>query len=44
MVWVLAGLVSLMVHRIFVERGQDAKVAVIAPAAEVLKVQRAQGD
>jgi len=44
MVWVLLGLVSLMVHRIFVERGQDAQVAVIAPAAEVLKVQQAQGD
>ncbi|HTR63886.1 MAG TPA: lysylphosphatidylglycerol synthase domain-containing protein [Candidatus Binataceae bacterium] len=44
MVWVLLGLLSLMVHRIFVERGQDSKVAVIAPAAEVLKVQQAQGD
>ncbi len=44
MVWVLLGLLSLMLHRIFVERGREAAVVVKAPAAEVFKVQSAQGD
>jgi hypothetical protein len=39
MVWVLFGLVSLMLHRIFIERPQGREVAVAAPGAEVLKVQ-----
>ncbi len=44
MVWVLFGLISLMLHRIFVENGREAEDAVRTSAAEVLKVQQAQGD
>ncbi len=44
LVWVLFGLVSLMLHRIFVEKGRIVERAVRAPATEVLKVQQAQGD
>lgn len=44
MVWVLLGLLSLMLHRIFVEGTTGSKEAIQSPAPEVLKVQRAQGD
>jgi len=47
MVWVLLGLISLMYHRIFVERGREANVTSVpikTPAPEVLKVQQAQGE
>jgi hypothetical protein len=44
MVWVLLGLLSLMIHRIVVERGQDTTDAINIPAAEVLEVRHAQGE
>jgi hypothetical protein len=44
MVWVLLGLLSLMIHRIVVERGQDTTDAINILAAEVLKVRQAQGE
>jgi len=44
MVWVLLGLLSLMIHRIVVERGQDTSDAINILAAEVLKVRQAQGE
>jgi glycosyltransferase 2 family protein len=44
MVWVLLGLLSLMIHRIVVERGQETTDAINIPAAEVLEVRHAQGE
>jgi uncharacterized membrane protein YbhN (UPF0104 family) len=44
MVWVLLGLLSLMLHRIFIERPRATAHPVAASAPEVFKVQRAQGE
>lgn len=44
MVWVLLGLLTLMIHRILVERGQDSTDAINILAAEVLKIRQAQGE
>jgi hypothetical protein len=44
MVWVLLGLLTLMIHRIVVERGQDSTDAINILAAEVLKIRQAQGE
>ncbi|MBV8138247.1 MAG: flippase-like domain-containing protein [Deltaproteobacteria bacterium] len=44
MVWVLLGLLSLMIHRIVVERGQDTTDAINILTADVLKVRQAQGE
>lgn len=44
MVWVLLGLLTLMIHRIVVERAQDSTDAINILAAEVLKIRQAQGE
>ena len=44
MVWVLLGLLSLMIHRIVVERGQDSTGAINILAPEVMKIRQAQGE
>jgi glycosyltransferase 2 family protein len=44
MVWLLLGLLSLTIHRIVVERGQDTTDAINILAAEILKVRHAQGE
>ena len=44
MVWVLFGLVSLMVHRLVVERANGAGHALSARSANVLEIQKAQGE
>jgi hypothetical protein len=44
MVWVLLGLLTLMIHRIVVEKGQDSTDAINILATEVLKIRQAQGE
>jgi glycosyltransferase 2 family protein len=44
MVWVLLGLLTLMIHRIVVEKGQDSTEAINILATEVLKIRQAQGE
>jgi hypothetical protein len=44
MVWVLLGLLTLMIHRIVVERGQESTDAINILAAEVMKIRQAQGE
>lgn len=43
MVWVLIGLLSLMIHRTFTERGAGASGAADSPE-QMIKMQRAQGE
>jgi glycosyltransferase 2 family protein len=44
MVWVLLGLLTLMIHRIVVEKGQETTDAINILATEVLKIRQAQGE
>jgi hypothetical protein len=44
MVWVLLGLLTLMIHRIVVEKGQDSTDAINILATEGLKIRQAQGE